>query len=390
MEGDGSKWDACCSHEMRSIFENRFMRKIIEILGSDAEAPEKWFEEMLSDMENSALFMSFKEKAKLGKRVGKKLIMTILMPSIRQTGGRPTSIGNWSTNWGGWTAILCVNPEHMVKKAKGKNAVPVWFRSAYEAEMGGLKTCSSDGVLYTNVKLEFYIMKYVFEGDDSLLALLQYISAEYEAWICRQWKSIGFNMKLKISRGSGFATFTGYQFLVTKSGLDKVYFPEITRAFTSCAWTCSSLALQNPDRAWEVGAASMLARAESWRHIGPICHFFAALSLAHIAEHRDLPLDDVTAKDLGIVPCSSVKQRALELCGSCPPVEIHHLALIERVTGVRFTEFVGKMYQFRPSSAVNCEDQVRTCVPDEFFGPKVRSSRTADSIMTLCPGLIMV
>ena len=50
IEGDGSSWDSCCTPEFRDLTENRFVARVISVLGCDAEVPESWMKTMFNDM----------------------------------------------------------------------------------------------------------------------------------------------------------------------------------------------------------------------------------------------------------------------------------------------------------------------------------------------------
>ena len=55
IEGDGSAWDSCCTPEFRDLTENRYVARVIAVLGSDSEVPESWLKAMLNDMVNKRL-----------------------------------------------------------------------------------------------------------------------------------------------------------------------------------------------------------------------------------------------------------------------------------------------------------------------------------------------
>lgn len=283
IEGDGSAWDACCNSKIRAMTENRILRQIIQVLGSDPEVPQEWMETVLTDMEK----LKLKGKAKVSDFCLSPI--RVCIESIRQSGHRGTSCFNYLINLVCWLCVLCEKPELMIRKSR-------------------------DGELQSKYVSAFdhkeYYLKYSFEGDDSALSTTEDVSAHAGA-IEGLWTSLGFRMKLVFAKQK--LTFTGFDFLCDEKGPTGLFIPEVARNIASSSWTTSSLVKQYPHKASEVGAAAMLARANNFKDCGPLCAYFAALGLAHVKRAGDRGIEFAEAKALAVDVSPSIKDALQEL-----------------------------------------------------------------------------
>lgn len=300
IEGDGSAWDSCCNPTIRNLTENRIIRHIIEVLGTDAEVPKLWLKKMLEDMEKPKL----KGKAKVSDH--QMTPIRVMIDSIRQSGHAGTSCFNYLINLVCWLVVVCDEPWTMIPKDHKGN-----LRSGYRSA-------------FTN---EWHILRYAFEGDDSALSTTEDLS-KFEEHIESLWTSMGFRMKLVYVKDK--LTFTGFDHLCDNHGPVGVFVPEIARNVASASWSCSSELKSHPERVHSVGAAAMLARAENFKDCGPFCRYFASLGLAH-AKHADRGIGEAEAMQLGIAPVASVRDALQDLYDSAEPMSGQMRTLVRKV-----------------------------------------------------------
>lgn len=300
IEGDGSAWDSCCNPTIRKMTENRIIRHIIEVLGSDSEVPKDWMKKMLEDMEKPKL----KGKAKVCD--DQITPIRVAIDSIRQSGHAGTSCFNYLINLVCWLVVVCDEPWTMIPKDRDGD-----LRSGYRSA-------------FTQ---EWHTLKYAFEGDDSALSTTEDLS-KFEKQIENTWTSMGFRMKLVYVKNK--LTFTGFDHLCDEHGPVGVFVPEIARNVASASWSCSAELKSHPDRVHSVGAAAMLARAENFKDCGPFCRYFAALGVAH-AQYADREIGEEEAMQLGIAPVASVKDALKELYDSVLPMSGQMRTLVRNV-----------------------------------------------------------
>lgn len=300
VEGDGSAWDSCCNPTIRKMTENRIIRHIVEILGTDAEVPKDWMRKMLEDMEKPKL----KGKAKVNDDCVTPI--RVVIDSIRQSGHAGTSCFNFLINLICWLVVVCDEPWTMIPKDRN-GELRSGYRSAFSQE--------------------WHTLKYAFEGDDSALSTTEDLQ-KHEKQIEDIWTSMGFRMKLVYVKDK--LTFTGFDHLCDEHGPVGVFVPEIARNVASASWSCSAELKSHPERVHSVGAAAMLARAENFKDCGPFCRYFAALGIAH-AQHADREIGEEEAMHLGIAPVASVKDALKELYDSVQPMTGQMRTLVRNV-----------------------------------------------------------
>jgi len=268
----------------------------------------------------------------------------------------------------------------MVRKDKDGN-LPQWYQSAYEVER--LKelhpewfTTGGDlGKVYRKT-LSFYVLKYCFEGDDSILALTQHMTEAYEAWIMKEWESLGFRMKLQHGNKKKYATFTGFDFLVDDKGMKPVFVPEIMRNLASSSWSTSRELIADVTKRHRIGAQAQLARAINFADCGPLATYFARLALSHCnAMAKDVDINEEEAHRLGIGLVDSVVNEAVNISANATCCDDDMLSLIQLSTGVKLDrERELELLQFAPDRWNDTSAAIRA-VPRGFWGPLLGQAR---------------
>ena len=221
IEGDGSSWDSCCTPEFRDLTENRFVARVISVLGCDAEVPESWMKTMFNDMCKCTI------KGKANVEENKKFFtgtITVLIQAIRQSGHKGTSLFNWILNICGWSAVILKHPEKIIDfviiiGCRGKGASDECDHEPGELfKLVDKLQCAFGNNIWI-------ILRHIFEGDDSALTVSRagsFSILDYKLKIESRWKSLGFRMKLiypDVQNGKkGVMTFCGYNFLVDVKG----------------------------------------------------------------------------------------------------------------------------------------------------------------------------
>lgn len=242
--GDGSAWDTTINEEIQSLIDIPILQHICDYLVNSKHPgfSQEWGTYVLKPRAAKKLSVRFRVRHEVIRRI---------LPQMRRSGDRGTSVLNWLVNFTMWHAIMLDNPAEVVErpgrtKFKLRNKVS-----------GNLVSC--------------------FEGDDSLLCTDVPIDASFRAHIDRMWSRAGFDMKLEITE-SGVLTFVGYDLLVNK-GI-KGYCPELRRALVSSAWTCARVDEGDiPRLAYE----KFLSRALEFSSANP----YAAAYFYACAKHYD-------------------------------------------------------------------------------------------------------
>lgn len=208
LEGDGSAWDTTCTLPVRECVENPIYEHIVCELERLNIVPPSW---------NEAFLESVSVEKQKPRSVGAYLTPAwyAIIHSIRRSGERQTSGGNFWLNWCQWVctvfpkgvAYKFLNPE----KRSGKDR---------------------DGITRMLLK--------TIEGDDSLLSTAPPVdkgSKTANLWE-KSWADRGYNMKIIYAEKR--ATFVGRWFAVDSHGTKPFWSPEIPRALTNWSISCST------------------------------------------------------------------------------------------------------------------------------------------------------
>jgi len=199
--------------------ENKILKHLSKLIFQEDEVP---FEDFTRHMEERGskcrwTFTYVDES-------GAKCKFTLYLPvTMRESGDRITSSGNWIQNLAGWVNFLVDPPSYEVfltffLKAKG---APVKYKSARDGR--------------------FYWVGLAFEGDDTLAAFSEDLD---DGLIEDFFKRRGWLPKLK-TIVSGVATFVGYHVCLLSAKVvldeagDMLVLPEINRCLTTKSWTTS-------------------------------------------------------------------------------------------------------------------------------------------------------
>jgi len=367
IEGDGSAWDACCNSEIRGLIENQVCEHVAWVLGNDVEVPKGWLDDTLRDMRKKRFGAFLK---------GKDQPIRLDFDAIRQSGHAGTSCLNWLTNFICWLCVLCEEPWKMICKDK-KGRLPWTYISRIDHKK--------------------HILQYAFEGDDSILATSEDVHNErFQKHVFTEWKSLGFKMKLvlqgqectwwKPSNPSdehpyvdkfkhGYATFTGFDFLVGPKGLKDCYLPEIKRNIASSSWTTSRLVLDKPSTAHDIAAAAYLSRALNFDSYPPLRNYFAQLGKSHALKTADRPIDEPEAINLGIAATNSVIE-SLDSCLSSTTTDVCRdmAELVYRTTGFYDIQRESNLYCCTISDPLDTQ-AVKFILPEEFWPARKHKPR---------------
>jgi len=367
IEGDGSAWDACCNSEIRGLIENKVCEHVAWVLGNDAEVPKGWLDDTLRDMRKKRFGAFLK---------GKDQPIRLDFDAIRQSGHAGTSCLNWLTNFVCWLCVLCEEPWKMLVKDK-KGRLPWTYISRIDHKK--------------------HILQYAFEGDDSILATSEDVHNErFQKHVFNEWKSLGFKMKLVLQGRDcswwkpenpsdehpyvdkfkdGYATFTGFDFLVGPKGLKDCFLPEIKRNIASSAWTTSRVVLDSPDKAHEIASAAFLARALNFDSYPPLRNYFAQLGKSHALKTADRSIDTAEALDLGIAATNSIVE-SLDSCLSSASTDVSRdmACLVYRTTGFSDIQREAVLYSCTIDDPLDTQ-AIKFILPDEFWPARKHKPR---------------
>jgi hypothetical protein len=259
IEGDGSAWDTCCNRQVREQVENPILRHIANIIAEFTEWPCEWADAHIKANEKKTL------KLKLPSGYFVKI------DAIRRSGHRGTSCLNWWMNYVLWMVCLYGQQAHNYLSAKTIKGTDRWG--------------------------ETRLLKYWFEGDDSLLCTSPKVeTASQSNDIMAFWTRMGFHMKLVYA--DTVATFTGWRFQVGVMGCTGVCAPDVKRCMESSGVSCSpevraAAREGNREKLMRMAGSSALARAHEYAGILPsVSNKFLeyALSLGYNADSHELKM----------------------------------------------------------------------------------------------------
>jgi len=254
IEGDGSKWDACCGDWVHKTIEAPIVKMIIDtVMHACYELPPKLRAKSRDRRLNSkkpVLRMPIKDIPHYG--FTRDLFAIVLREIIRSTGDSGTSYLNRIVNKLLWCHVLCAHSEQIVKNL-GDEVIHYCCRYTKKSR----RMCAW------------------FEGDDSALILALNIM-DHKDEIEAHWRRLGFNMKLKFiesSRVSGLGEFCGHHYWIENGGLAgtaaaPVVMPDINRGLNARGRSNCSEALENEWIRNGVGYHANAARAASGKDSG--------------------------------------------------------------------------------------------------------------------------
>lgn len=230
-EGDGSAWDATITTDLKNVIENPVIEHIREHLGLPVHIPG----DLVADDGRNRRSRKLKIKHRNATKPE-------VIPSIRESGDRGTSVLNFLVNYVIWCSVLSENPwSMMASKKKFKDINGKSWRYALACE-----------------------------GDDSLVCSGFFSVPENVQRIEEEWSSLGFNMKINV-RSKGIVEFCGYSFLVD-GGLTDTYGPGVKRTLARSAWSFRP----------EESRATLFSRACQYAgSFQPLANYYAACARAH-------------------------------------------------------------------------------------------------------------
>lgn len=230
MEGDGSAWDKCC----------RKIREFVDIpILEELNRTCPLVVDELEGAREAALDMRRRRQVKLRLNLKAEKCdrgAEFEVENMRLSGDRGTSILNWAVNAIAWGAIL--GPD-----------------TFFDYEVGGKKA------------------HWAFEGDDSLIKVDAAYLRENRKRIEKEWKSLGFNMKLVVrgaKEGPGALQFVGYDISTAIDGDNIVavkFAPQFVRNIVSSSYSISAARVTS-DHVPQLAYMGYLARALAYSEAG--------------------------------------------------------------------------------------------------------------------------
>lgn len=219
---------------------------------------------------------------------GAKCTMKLELPrSMRESGDRATSSGNFLQNMLAWLTLL-------VKPGKVEAAVQSLIQHKGKQFY---YTSARDGRQYKAFL--------AFEGDDTLGSLDEKILVHNDGQLIDEFFiSYGWKAKLKTASNEGYACilFVGYTALlrdgsVVMEGANVVMFPEIKRILQDKPWSSTDI----PDEEYHPSVAVYATcMANEYRYFAPMHAFFAAMRSDHIAKGGQVRRNNAMLRDIYI------------------------------------------------------------------------------------------
>jgi len=250
IEGDGKRYDMTVSPKLRHHIEDRILQHICKIMfgtGDACDSLGEWAHAGLAERAQN------KRKVRYNKR---KSFASVVLNAFRASGDRGTSALNWIVNFVIWTSLLVANPNEVVENPN---------KAFYEARVP--KPSCPAARLSGKVWVTY---RFVFEGDDSVIKTDHPMATRPN--LERDWKSLGFDMKIKMVNPNDVLTFVGVTTWCDETGaLADVCLPEVARNLASASWTLSEgTAVDN--------ALAFAARSNLHQNYPPLANYYAAIA----------------------------------------------------------------------------------------------------------------
>jgi len=272
VEGDGSSWDTCIGDDLKMNSENLMLNHIYKHLlkpieldweawskaksRSPVAAGERGSSDVYGHTETHKC--KFKIACKKRREKGLKPLVMTLDFTFRESGAKITSIGNYIENLVCWLAITCKHPRDVIKASK--KDIQVKYICAFDDK--------------------WHTMSFIFEGDDSLLALPRHLhtdtrqykngkeGSKFSEEIVKAWASLGFKMKLKFvtgENGDEFVEFCGNHYLVRDGQMvEGIQMPDLDRSVKGGTTTTCKDAQINKEVRGAVRKSANYARASNY------------------------------------------------------------------------------------------------------------------------------
>lgn len=270
VEGDGSAWDASCSHFIRGMLENPIMKHVGARLVRNGVLNQAWAE--AHERINAKKYTNV--QVKKGSEDPVTRIIAYIIDAARRSGHRGTGSLNWGLDKWGWSVVVLKEPQNLMDTSI----------TLHEDNWGALRTWRD-----------------VYEGDDSKIttASTQDIKA-HEQEIENRWTQMGFNMKIIIHDPGEPGNFVGCRFATDRYGPTGEWCPDIARGLHVCSTSWSTAAID----AWKQGddqsvhallATKNVARALGLANHAPLAahlHFQIAEAHAERGGYADFTLEE--------------------------------------------------------------------------------------------------
>jgi len=212
VEGDGSSWDATCRDKIRNRVECPVVKRVSERIAAVCGIfPEIWHREHYM-----ACCADTVELHKHPRKGTSAPPMRLVIPAIRRSGHRGTSVLNWLVNFTMWSCAVAAEPQQLLDPA-----------CRFVKNVVGKKSW----------------IAYAFEGDDSLVNMSG-LTPALEKRILDFWLRAGFVMKLKLRRAGDKAEFCGCWIYCDNQGPTLDWSPDLPRAIRNSGLSCSVAAVK--------------------------------------------------------------------------------------------------------------------------------------------------
>lgn len=231
VENDGSAWDACMSDTLRDLVENPLMDAIAKLMEKYflEEAPPDFLDARCASNKLVDLGLSFRKGKGADDKVEtcdipKGKCWKTVIRAIRRSGCRGTSCLNFLANMVCWSWVI-----------GGKDAVKL-------VRPQGCRVVCVDG--------HVRFVKFVFEGDDSIVSFFAYdgtrtMTDDFITMMTARWVKLGHRPKLFWRKEGEVAEFTGWHFAVEATGIDyEKACPDIMRNLTNMAFSINPTAVK--------------------------------------------------------------------------------------------------------------------------------------------------
>lgn len=213
FENDGSAWDSCCNHEIRTAIKNRFIEHVAAlIVESGWWMPETWIDVHLGKIKKKKI------PIKISKKIPGREQMRKYLETIQESGGRDTTWGNG--------APAKVMSECAVLENPYLNA---------DGTPGGLLTNPHKPIKDRWGWMRRWWGKY--EGDDCFNATTGGFTDTQKEDILSFWLRCGYLMKLKFA--DKVAEFCGWKFAILDGRMTGQMMPDLPRLVSN---SCISIA----------------------------------------------------------------------------------------------------------------------------------------------------
>lgn len=282
VENDLTAFEFGISEPLKQI-EQRIFLHIAKLIGVEDVGVEL-FERVVDDRDKSATWrMTYKDAT------GEKKTVKVRIPqTMRESGDRVTSSGNFLQNLIAWFSFL-VDSEHVISALKAL----IKFKGAKMFYVSPRDTNLVQAPNKVGLVRRRYLACFAFEGDDTVGRFEEDIWTIKDCKVSKEFLGLldcpvgafftrwGWKAKLvwKPLEGDSYVRFVGCEALISDGevvhdGGELVMTPEVKRFLTTKSWTTTDVTPQELKTCIQIYAATL---AEGFKHVEPIHAFLKAI-----------------------------------------------------------------------------------------------------------------